>query len=310
MVNNELAAKFETITGVKFTSFYKKYRPKLVWYLTRYTRDQEIAEDFADDAFIQAMIKIDNYNSEKSQIHTWIYKIAENLVKKDFKDKKKMSVVSLDKENNENLNLINIIPNGQFEEINIMEQDSIMIKKAEIVKDAIFSLPEKYKKVMVLRELENRPYIDIAEICVKEMELVLDCEEKVLPAVIDFLDLVVENKSNIESYVNVTFNEGVEKTIQFEIKPHKTFKVSKDDLENISNIEIESYGTTCVLYRTTTNLSTIKSQISKGRQLIQTMVNKKFKLLDDQGIDNIINKNDPTIDEIEFDLDDEFDFEF
>ena len=311
MVNNELEAKFETVTGLNFISFYKKYRPKLVWYLTRYTRDQEIAEDFADDAFTQSLLKIDNYNSEKSQIHTWIYKIAENLVKKDFKDKKKMSVVSLDKENSENLNLINIIPNGQFEEINIMEQDSILVKKAEIVKDAIFSLPEKYKKVMVLRELENRPYIDIAEICVKEIEMFLDGEEKILPAVVDFLDLVVENKSNIESYVNVTYIDNVEKTIQFEIKPYKSFKISRDDnIENIINIEIESYGMTYVVYKTTTNLSTIKSQISKGRQLIQSMVSKKFKILEDQGIDNILynnKKDDLTIDDIDFEEDLEFD---
>ena len=37
-------------------------------------------------------------------------------------------------------------------------------------------------------------------------------------------------------------------------------------------------------YKTTTNLSTIKSQISKGRQLIQSMVKKKFKHLDEHGI--------------------------
>jgi len=301
--NISLEDKFEEITGLNFPTFYKKYRPKLVWYLTRYTRDQELAEDFADDAFTQSLIKIDNYNNEKSQIHTWIYKIAENLVKKDFKDKKKMSVVSLDKDNSENLNLINIIPNGQFEETNIMEQDSILLKKAEIVKDAISNLPEKYKKVMVLRELENRPYIDIAEICIKESEMFIDNEEKELPGAIDFLDLNVDNKSNNNSYVNITFNEGVEKTIQFEIKPYKSLKVSREDLENVSNIEIISNGMLHVQYRTTTNLSTIKSQISKGRQLIQSMVSKKFKLLDDQGVDNIIfNKTDElTIDDISFD---------
>jgi len=290
-----LEDKFESVTGLNFQNFYKKYKPKLVWYLTRYTRDQEIAEDFADDAFTQSLLKIDNYNNEKSQIHTWIYKIAENLVKKDFKDKKKMSVVSLDKENSENLNLINIIPNGQFEESNTMEQDSIIIKKAEIVKDAIFSLPDKYKRVMILRELENKPYIDIAEICVKEMEFELYGEEKILPSAVDFLDLKIENNSNVKSYANITYDEGIECTIQFEIKPFETFFITKNDIENVSNIEITSTDSTKVHYRMTTNLSTIKSQISKGRQLIQSMVSRKFKILDDQGLPtNLLFSNKKT----------------
>ena len=280
-----LEERFEEVTGINFQSFYKKYKPKLVWYLTRYTRDQEIAEDFADDAFTQSLLKIDNYNSEKSQIHTWIYKIAENLVKKDFKDKKKMSVVSLDKENSENLNLINIIPSGSFEESNTMEQDSILIKKAEIVKDAIFNLPDKYKRVMILRELQNKPYIDIAEICVKDMKFELNGEGRELPSAIDFLDLTIENNSNSKSYVNITYTDDEkELTIQFDIKPFEKFFISKTEIENVSHIEIEPMESGKVHYRMTTNLSTIKSQISKGRQLIQSMVSKKFKILDDQGL--------------------------
>jgi len=279
-----LEDKFEESTGLKFADFYDKYRPKLVWYLTRYTRDQEISEDFADDAFTQALLKIENYDSEKSQIHTWIYKIAENLVKKDFKDKKKMAVVSLDKENSENLNLINIIPNGHFEEQHVMEQDSIIIKKAELVKDAIFSLPDKYKKVMILRELENKPYIDIAEICTKEMDFNLEEEKIELPSPVDFSELKINNNSDESSYVVITYNEGEEKTIELEVKARQTFKINKEEVENVSYLGVVANGRTNVYYKTTTNLSTIKSQISKGRQLIQSMVSKKFKILEDQGL--------------------------
>ena len=268
MINNELEIKFQNRAGLECKSFYTKYKPKLIWYLTRFTRDQEIAEDFADDAFTQSLLKIDNYNNDKSQIHTWIYKIAENLVKKDFKDKKKMSVVSLDKENTENLNLINIIPNDQYENEIIMEQDSIVLKKAEIVKDAIFKLPNKYKKVMILRELENKPYIDIAEICIKEMNFTIDDDTKILPNPSDFSLLKIKNKSDISSFVIISFIGILGKNIEFEINTYRTFELSKDDIENVTRIEIFSFGKTNIHYVTTTNLSTIKSQISKGRQLI------------------------------------------
>lgn len=279
-----LEDKFESVTGLVFPTFYTKYKPKLVWYLTKYTRDQEVAEDFADDAFTQSLLKIDNYNNEKSQIHTWVYKIAENLVKKDFKDKQKMSVVSLDKETGENLNLINIIPNGQHEDTHVMERDKILIRKADIVKDAIFSLPEKYKKVMILRELENKPYIDIAEICVKELNFEIVDEIKVLPSAIDFSLLKVESKSTQTCYINITYLDGVETVIQFKIEPFETFELNKLDIENITGLELVANGELCAYYKLTTNLSTIKSQISKGRQLIQSIVSKRFKILDDQGL--------------------------
>ena len=50
MINNdnELSKTFESVTGQRFEVFYRKYRPKLVWYLTRYTKDQEKAADFAE----------------------------------------------------------------------------------------------------------------------------------------------------------------------------------------------------------------------------------------------------------------------
>jgi len=51
------------------------------------------------------------------------------------------------------------------------------------------------------------------------------------------------------------------------------------------SIEIDAKDKIEGIYRATTNLSTIKSQISKGRQLIQSMVAKKFKYLEDNGID-------------------------
>lgn len=278
-MNNDLAKNFEIKTGYKFIKFYNKYRPKLVYYLTRYTKDQELAEDFADDAFTQSLLKIDNYDKEKSQIHTWIYKIAENLVKKDFKDKKKLSIISFDKDNDDNLNLINVIPGDDIDN-NVMEQNKIIIKKAEIVKEAIYKLPDKYKKVMILREIENKPYLDIAEICEKKINYNLINESLKLPSIVDFLELNIINNSNELSHVNITYIDDGRKLIQLDVKPYDNFILRKDDIDKIINIEIIAKGNLIVEYKTATNLSTIKSQISKGRQLIQSMVNRKFKLID------------------------------
>ena len=190
MRENELSKKFELKTGLKFNTFYTIYKPKLVWHLTKYTKDQEVSEDFADDAFTQALLKIDNYNIEKSQIHTWVYKIAENLVKKDFKDKGRMNVVSMDKENDDSLNLSGLISNGIENEK--IEEDLILLKKVQLVKESIHSLPEKYKKVMVMRELEHKSYTDIADSCVKYIDIDTTDEIFSLESPTDLFDLEIE----------------------------------------------------------------------------------------------------------------------
>ncbi len=281
--NNELSKNFEKITGQKFDVFYRKYRPKLVWYLTRYTKDQEKAADFADDAFTQALVKIGNYNSDKSQVHTWVYKIGENLVKKDYKDRKRMFVFSLDKENNDNLNLMNILP--QKEDESDIEGELILDKKVNLVKESIFNLPEKYKKVMIMRELENKPYLEIAELCTKDYPFSFKKTKKELPCATEFLEIFLENKGREECLITFTYEDVDSDPLQMKIKPGSSIRIDKQEITGISRLEVEANDYVEGLYRTTTNLSTIKSQISKGRQLIQSMVKKKFKYLEDNGID-------------------------
>lgn len=283
MQETQLSKNFEEITGQSFEVFYRKYRPKLVWYLTRFTKDQERAEDFADDAFTQALIKIGNYNKEKSQVHTWIYKIGENLVKKDFKDRKRMTTFSLDKEYSDNLNLKNIVPNPETHDENESDYDALVIKKAEIVRDAIMSLPEKYKRVMYMRELENRPYLEIAELCTKDYPIELDNKKVEMPSPKDFLDIFIENKGEEDCFINFTYDD--DNQIQMEVKPGEKFTFDKNIIDNISKVEVISNDKIEGLYRTTTNLSTIKSQISKGRQLISSIVKKKFKYFEENGVE-------------------------
>lgn len=286
MINDQLSKKFKEVTGMDFDNFYSLYKPKLIWYLTKYTKDQEISADFADDAFVQALLKIDNYNAEKSQIHTWVYKIAENLVKKDHKDKQRLNLISMDKHNDDNLNLGGIISNSLVHDETKIEREMILSRKVEIIKEAINRLPEKYKQVMILREIENKAYLDIAELCKKEISINISNDIIYLNDVTEFYSLTLENKSDEINYVNIKYKDNNEKeqTIQYEIKPYMVLNLNSEDICDISEIEIVSFGTMKGTYETTTNLSTIKSQISKGRQLIQSMVKNKFKQIDEHGI--------------------------
>lgn len=162
-----LESEFEKRTTLNFEAFYKDYKPKLIWYLTRYTKDIEISEDYAEEAFIQALLNIQTYKRPDeggAQVNTWVYKIAENIVKKAHKDNGRIPSISLDKEFNENVNLTNLIPYDDGKR-NTHEYH-VFIRKAEIIKEAIYNLPEKdkkYKTVLIMRELEGMAYKEISD---------------------------------------------------------------------------------------------------------------------------------------------------
>jgi RNA polymerase sigma-70 factor, ECF subfamily len=170
MIKNEiteLERLFEERTGFNFQNFYKIYKPKLTWHITKFTKNPEIAEDHVEDAFIQALLNIETYKRPDeggAQVNTWIYKIAENIVKKSFKDNEKLPTDSLDKEMVENFNLSNIIPYD--DSTKSTEEYNIFVKKSTVIKDAIYNLGEKdakYKKVLIMREIDGMAYKEISE---------------------------------------------------------------------------------------------------------------------------------------------------
>lgn len=203
---NNHETKFKEATGQNFNEFYIDQMPRLAWHLSNYTKDFEVAEDFANDAFEQALMKIETYNAEKSQFQTWLYTIARNLVTQTWNKKQKMPSVSIDKEFDDNLSLSTYLPYDDGKE----EKDEYDVyrEKARIIKNVIENLPPKYKEVMEMRELENMQYQEIA------------------------------------AYLN-------------------------------------------------RNESTIKSQIRKGRALIREKVEKKFAIIDKNGLsEELIKKNE------------------
>jgi len=165
--NNELEKQFESRTGINFQHFYKNHKPKLIWYITKYTKDSGIAEDHVEDAFIQALLNIETYKRPDeggAQLNTWIYKIAENIVKKVHKDQERLPTDSMDKDLATNFSLSNVIAYDDSKKST--DEYNIFVKKANIIKDAIFNLPEKdskYRTVLIMREIEGMQYKEISD---------------------------------------------------------------------------------------------------------------------------------------------------
>lgn len=286
---NRYEKLFKEITGHNFESYYNEHYSAITWYITKsLTQDKDKSEDFVNQAFMQALEKIETYNKEKSSFKTWLTKIAINLVIKDWKDSHKYNVISFDRDTAEVPSILNVLKSDDGSDYT--EQEDENRKKCEIVYDVINNLPDKYKKVMMMRELEHMAYKDIADSIKKEIVVDLNQQKMVLENPEDFFSLDIHNTGDgnaILQFDSECGNYSYQKTIL----SNSSVNITRDDIEwdrglNDSFV-INSTNTTCDgMYITTTNLSTIKSQIKKGRELILRKVKKKFDIINENGVKN------------------------
>lgn len=145
-------------TGKDFSTLYKKYYPKLIYFTSKMCNDAQTAEDISTDSFMTAFEKIDKYEKDKAQFSTWLFTIAKNLALQNIKNSKK--TISLDIEYDQE---------GTTMKDFIQEEDSdnhlhsVKEMKAEIMKDCISRLKEPYKSVIEMREIKRMSYKDISD---------------------------------------------------------------------------------------------------------------------------------------------------
>ena len=146
-------------TGKDFSTLYRKYYPKLIYFTSKMCNDTQTAEDISTDSFMTAFEKIDKYDKEKAQFSTWLFTIAKNLALQSIKNSKKS--ISLDVEyDDEGTTMKDFIQEEDSDE----HIHSVKEMKANIMKEAIKKLKEPYRSVIEMREIQKMPYKDIADI--------------------------------------------------------------------------------------------------------------------------------------------------
>ncbi len=136
----------------------KKYYKLVNNLIYRMIYNKDDVEDLTQEAFIKAFNSLEKFDHQFA-FSTWLYKIASNNCI-DYLRKKKLNTISIDKEfDNEDEDLRFEIPDNDYKpDRNILESE-----KTKILTDAINSLPEKYKSVILLRHQDDMEYEEIAK---------------------------------------------------------------------------------------------------------------------------------------------------
>jgi len=146
-------------TGKDFSTLYKKYYPKLIYFTSKMCNDSQTAEDISTDSFMTAFEKIDKYDKEKAQFSTWLFTIAKNLALQSIKNSKKS--ISLDVEYDDEGTTMKDFIQEEYSDEHI---HSIKEMKANIMKETIKTLKEPYRSVIEMREIQKMSYKDIADV--------------------------------------------------------------------------------------------------------------------------------------------------
>ena len=156
IVNDDSQLIADALSGHSgaFGVLVERYQDRLYNTMVHIVGSTEDARDVVQDAFVQAFVKLETFQ-QNAAFYTWLYRIAFNLAMSRLRRKK--PTVSIEQVR-EATGLDPVDPCEAPE--GPAEKD----ERALLVQHAIATLAEDHRRVIVLREIDERSYEEIAAI--------------------------------------------------------------------------------------------------------------------------------------------------
>ena len=155
--DEELIYRFQEGNNNAYNEIVRRYKDRLINFVYRYVGNYDDSEDIVQDTLVKVYVSKHLYK-EVAKFSTWIYTIAINLAKTKLIKKQKYKVFSIstvyeDEEKDFDIKdeayLPDVDANSKFQEAYIQK--------------ALESIPENYRKLVILRDVEDFSYEEICE---------------------------------------------------------------------------------------------------------------------------------------------------
>ncbi len=142
-----------------FNELVNRYKRGVYTVIVRMVRDNETANDLSQETFIKLYRSLSSYDPEY-RFSSWLFKVANNLTI-DHLRKNRQKVYSLDApvEAEDDQVGVQIASSGE----NPLDRVE-SLELGEQIKEAIMELPVDYRRVIVLRHVEDMSYEEIVEV--------------------------------------------------------------------------------------------------------------------------------------------------
>lgn len=134
-----------------------RYRGRLYNFIFRFVGDRETSEDIVQETFLRAFRKRKEYRAI-ANFSTWLFTIAGNLAKSELRRRKRWRFLSLQKDEESDTGLD--LPDETYRPDRVAESSMADVQ----IQQAILSLSENYRQVILLRDVEGLSYQEISKI--------------------------------------------------------------------------------------------------------------------------------------------------
>jgi RNA polymerase sigma-70 factor (ECF subfamily) len=140
-----------------YIELVNRYKDKLINFIFNYLGDLESSEDVVQETMIKLYLK-KHYYKEIAKFSTWLYTIAKNLANTELRKRKQRKTTLLSQFSKDDKTYE--LPSNDPEPGQEIQTDIVN----KIIRSAVDQLSEKFKIVIVLRDIQGLSYEDISEI--------------------------------------------------------------------------------------------------------------------------------------------------
>lgn len=145
--DKELYKEFLIGNKESFEKIVIRHKDSIIYFIQRYVKSVDIAEDLAQDVFVYILINKKNYKFEYS-LKTYLYTIAKSKALNYIKREKR--IIELDE--------------NRYEDLEELEEKVFKNERTENLKKAIRKLKTEYQNVIYLADIEELSYKEIGHI--------------------------------------------------------------------------------------------------------------------------------------------------
>jgi RNA polymerase sigma-70 factor, ECF subfamily len=155
MEDKQLVRLAQEGSPAAFEELVAKYQPKVFSMALSFTRNREAADDLAQEIFLKAYLALPRFHG-KSEFGTWLYRISMNHIKDFLRKRGRAKEVSLDD--------VGEAAFSDKDQAARAEQDRETEARRTLVQQLVRGLPEKYRVILTLRDIQGMAYDDISRI--------------------------------------------------------------------------------------------------------------------------------------------------
>jgi len=156
--DEELIAEYQQNDTLQaFEILVQRYKNPLTNFVYRFLGDYEACADVVQETMIKFYRNKDSYKSI-AKFSTWIYTIAGNLAKTEYQRRRRRQIFSINSYGEEKENYE--IPDERYRP-DVITDSGI---KDKIIQNALLKISAAYREAVILRDIQELSYEEIAEI--------------------------------------------------------------------------------------------------------------------------------------------------